>query len=223
MEEYASTFQGFNDAQWSCGNSFGILNVKTDTPVSALAADTLTSMTGGRFWRACSPELLVVSSRSHKLPFETTTKMIDYPQKRSPSVETCCGIRESTQRMERGQRAGDGTFTMGVIKNSFRGGFQEGNDMDGIVKARAPRMKEAFASGKYVLLGAIDIGAPISLSIMEYSNCSGAITCIPTGGSSGVFPGALCGAAKSLNKTEEDVVHALLIAGLIGTFMEPAK
>jgi L-serine dehydratase len=84
-------------------------------------------------------------------------------------------------------------------------------------------VRDAFGSGKLIPMGMVDVGAPISLSIMEYSNCSGVITCIPTGGSSGVVPGALCGAAKTMGKSEEDLIRALLVAGLMGTFMEPTK
>lgn len=224
MTDFASGLPGFNDAQWSCGDGFGILNVKTDAPVAPEKAEALAAMPGGRFWRSCAPELEVVSSRSRKPPFETTGEMMDYAKNTGlPLWQLAVEYEKALSGWSEAQVLETAKARWAVIVDSIRGGFREGNDMNGIVDASAPRVKEAFESGKYIPLGAVDIGAPISLSIMEYSNCSGIITCIPTGGSSGVVPGALCGAAKAMNKTEEDVIRALLVAGLMGTFMEPTK
>lgn len=63
------------------------------------------------------------------------------------------------------------------------------------------------------------IGAPYALRIMEDSNASGTIVCIPTGGSAGIVPGAIYGAAKTLGKGRDETVKALLVAGLMGVFM----
>lgn len=224
LKTEAAKLPGFNDVSWAAGENFGILNVKTDTPVEPSSADALTSLPGCRFWRSCGPELDVVSSASRKPPFETTAEMIAYAHETGlPLWKLAVEYEMALSGWSEEKVMETAASRWAVIVNSIRGGFKPGNDMNGIVQACAPGVRDAFQSGNLIPLGAVDIGAPISLSIMEYSNCSGVITCIPTGGSSGVVPGALCGAAKTMGKTEEDVIHALLVAGLMGTFMEPTK
>ena len=103
---------------------------------------------------------------------------------------------------------------------SVKGGLAEGNDMNGITPAMAPEVQKRFNDGTLLPLGALDIAAPASLAILEYSNCSGVVVCIPTGGSAGVVPGAILGAAKIMGRDEDDCVKALLLAGVMGVFME---
>ena len=224
MKTAAHTLPGFNDVAWAPGTDFGILNVKTDTPVLKEQADALAAMPGGRFWRSAGPELDVVSSASRKPPFETTAEMVEYADRTGlPLWKLAVRYEMALSGWSEEQVMGMASSRWSVIVDSIRGGFKPGNDMNGIVQACAPQVKDAFSSGTLIPMGMVDVGAPISLAIMEYSNCSGVITCIPTGGSSGVVPGALCGAAKTMGKTEDDVIKALLVAGLMGTFMEPTK
>ena len=224
MKAEAEKLPGFNDASWSSGEDFGILSVKTDRPVSQEQADALAAMPGGRFWRAAGPELDVVTSASRKPPFETTAEMIEYADKTGlPLWKLAVEYEMALSGWTEDEVMAMAASRWAVIVDSIKGGFKPDNDMNGIVQAVAPQVRDAFGSGKLIPMGMVDVGAPISLSVMEYSNCSGVITCIPTGGSSGVVPGALCGAAKAMGKSEDDVIKALLVAGLMGTFMEPTK
>ena len=224
MKAEAAKLPGFNDVTWASGDGFGILNVTTDTAVAAEAADALAAMPGGRFWRAAGPELDVVTSASRKPPFETTAEMVEYAEKTGlPLWKIAVQYEMALSGWSEEKVMEMAASRWQTIVESIKGGFKAGNDMNGIVPAVAPRVRDAFGSGNLIPMGMVDVGAPVSLSIMEYSNCSGVITCIPTGGSSGVVPGALCGAAKVMGKSEDDVIKALLVCGLMGTFMEPTK
>lgn len=224
MKAAAALLPGFNDATWAGGDGFGILNVKTDTPVTAEAADAMAAMPGGRFWRSAGPELDVVTSASRKPPFETTAEMVDYAERTGlPLWKIAVQYEMALSGWSEEKVMEMAASRWQTIVESIKGGFKKGNDMNGIVPAVAPQVRDAFGSGKLIPMGMVDVGAPVSLAIMEYSNCSGVITCIPTGGSSGVVPGALCGAAKTMGKTEDDVIKALLVCGLMGTFMELTK
>lgn len=215
---------GFNGASWAAGKDFGILDVKTDTPVSNILVAGLLALPKVRYIRAAGPEHDVVSSASRRPSFETTAEMIDYAEKTGdPLWKIATAYESSISGWSEEKVLEHARSRWNIIKTSIEGGFRDGNDMNGIVPACAPDVKKAFESGKLIPLGAIDLGAPVALSIMEYSNCSGIITCIPTGGSSGVVPGAIYGAATVMGKSEEDMVHALLVAGLLGVFMEPTK
>jgi L-serine dehydratase len=54
---------------------------------------------------------------------------------------------------------------------------------------------------------------------MEVKSSMGVIVAAPTAGSCGALPGAVFGVAQSLNLSEDDIVKAMLAAGLIGVFI----
>lgn len=220
----AAKLPGYNTSAWAAGDGFGILEVKTDTPAPVRMTDALLALPGVRFYRTARPELDVVSSAARKPLFQTSQEMIDYGEKAGLPLWRLAVLYEASISGWDEQRVMETARTRWeVIQDSIRGGFRPGNDMNGIVSACAPAVRDAFSGGRLIPLGAVDIGAPIALAIMEYSNCSGIVTCIPTGGSSGVVPGAICGGAAAMGKSDEEMIRALLAAGLMGIFMEPTK
>ena len=224
LDSLAQTFPGFNSAVWSNGADFRIFNIKTDAPLTESLAQLILSTPGVRFMRQVRPVLEVVSSASRQPPFETTTEMLAYAKKTGLSLwQLALSYEASLSGRSEEQVLALAKERWQIILSSIEGGFQPGNDMNGIVPTRAPDVKAAFASNPHIPMGAIDIGAPVALAIMEYSNCAGIVTCIPTGGSSGVVPGAILGASSALGKSEEEMVRALLVAGLMGVFMERTK
>jgi L-serine dehydratase len=56
-------------------------------------------------------------------------------------------------------------------------------------------------------------------AIMEVKSSMGVIVAAPTAGSCGALPGAIIGMATSLDLNEDEIVKAMLAAGLIGVFV----
>lgn len=224
MLQEAQAIPGYNDAQWHYAESCGILEIKIDRPATDDIVNRFSSMPDVKYCRTAHAELEVISSSARKPPFESTSELIKYVNERNlPLWKAAVDYEMSISGWSEEAVMETIASRWAVIEESVQGGLKDGNDMNGIVTACAPKVKEAFQSGRLIPLGAIDYGAPFSLAIMEYSNCSGVITCIPTGGSSGVVPGALYGAAVSMGKSRAELLQALLVSGLMGTFMEPTK
>lgn len=106
-----------------------------------------------------------------------------------------------------------------TVEASVEGGYREGNDMNAVVPCRAPEVRKYYESGPLISGGILDTAVPVALSIQEYSNSSGIIVCIPTGGASGVVPGVIMGLAKDKGLSRDIQVKGLLTAGLMGVFM----
>lgn len=111
--------------------------------------------------------------------------------------------------------------TLDISYASIEEGHKDGVKFDGITIAKTPEIREKMKSTRLIPTGAADDGALDALAIMEYSNSHGVIICMPTGGASGIIPAAIKNTAKTLGKTKEDEVKALLVAGLIGVFYFP--
>ena len=113
-------------------------------------------------------------------------------------------------------------FALGLwssIQEAIAQGLKGGFDMNGIMEPTAHQLKEDFDRKKYFDLGILDQAMPAALGVMEYSNSSGKIVYLPTGGSSGILPGALHGAKLAFAADDCEMAKALLLAGLIGVCM----
>lgn len=95
----------------------------------------------------------------------------------------------------------------------------EGNfDIGGMITPKANLLLKKYINKKnkkFFSTGILDFAVPLSLGVMEYSNASGIIVCLPTGGSSGIVPAAIYAAAQDVSA----MVKAFLAAGVIGVIM----
>lgn len=104
---------------------------------------------------------------------------------------------------------------------SMERGREEGIHFEGVTDAKAPLYQQALEEGRLIPLGAADYGCLDAMAIMEYSNSHGTIVCMPTGGASGIIPAAIRHVGTALGRSKEDLIRALLTAGLIGVFYYP--
>ena len=109
----------------------------------------------------------------------------------------------------------DGAFQ--AMENAIRGGMDARLRYDGITSPLASQLFRVYGeNGSPISDGIVTRAALYSLAIMEYSNASGVVVCMPTAGASGTIGGVLTAAAESLGSSREQVIDALLAAGAIG-------
>ena len=209
-----------NDITYGKGEQYGIVEIKSGDPISQEMLAQFAAVDGIRRIHTANPEHPVVTSILRKPPFETSQEMQAYQKETGLSLwQLAVEYEKALSGWSEEEVFAYGEKLWTIIEHSVAGGFQDGNDMNGIMPCRASQVKEGFESGKLLPLGIADFGAPAALSTMEHSNCCGTIVCIPTGGSSGIVPGAILGAAKALHISRDEQIKALLVAGLIGLFM----
>ena len=105
-----------------------------------------------------------------------------------------------------------------IMAKSIQSGIAGTTYQDRILPAQAPKLQTALEAG----LLQDDIGNRITLyttAMMDVKSSMGVIVAAPTAGSCGTLPGAILGAASYLESTEDEVVKAMLAAGLIGVFI----
>ncbi|MDF2615744.1 MAG: sdaAA [Sedimentibacter sp.] len=85
-----------------------------------------------------------------------------------------------------------------------------------LIKGDAKRLKEYSRSGK-ALTGEFMVDAMSrAMSCSETNSAMGRIVACPTAGSCGILPAVVLSVGEKLNKTEEEMIHALFVAGGIG-------
>ena len=68
-------------------------------------------------------------------------------------------------------------------------------------------------------MGVLDVAVPWAMATMECSSAMGVVLCAPTGGSAGVFPGAILGVAHKLGLSMEQKIKAMLAVAVVGIVM----
>ena len=111
--------------------------------------------------------------------------------------------------------------TLETEYRAIRHGYEDDFSFDGITVPKAQDIKEKIEKTKLIPSGIGDKAGLDALAIMEYSNSHGIIVCMPTGGATGIIPSAIRRTAEEMKLSKADEVHALLVAGLLGTFYYP--
>lgn len=107
-------------------------------------------------------------------------------------------------------------FVVNAMRSAVRHGLEPNVRFDGIVKPFAARMMDRLDKTPVIDDGIVTKAAAYALAVMEYSNASGVVVCMPTAGASGTVAGALLAAAERLGSGNDEIVDALLAAGAVG-------
>lgn len=216
-----SIIPGFLSCNRSTSECSSIIEIKSSQEISEVTISKLRNITGVYAVTQAEPVYHNILGTGKEPPFTDSHSFIKYVQEKNiPLWKAALEYESAVSALTEDEVYANGKRLWNIVLESIQGGLSKKNDMNGITKATAPKVHEYFNNKSLIPLGAINVGAPSSLAIMEYSNCSGVIVCIPTGGSSGVVPGAILGAADSLGKDVDSSVKAFLVAGLMGVFME---
>lgn len=197
-----------------------MLQVRSLTPPDKSMLQELAGMKGVS--RVCSikPVLPVLSRKDMKVPFLTADEMLEFNHERRLSLWELALIYES-------QRAGipeeevyeKMKVIAGYMDAAVSSGINGTRYDDRILPAQSPKYKEKMDQGK--LLGG-DLTNRIIMyttAVMEVKSAMGLIVAAPTAGSCGCIPGAVLGTARGMNLSHDQVIKALLSAGMIGIFI----
>ncbi|MFZ9388046.1 MAG: L-serine ammonia-lyase, iron-sulfur-dependent, subunit alpha [Chitinophagaceae bacterium] len=175
---------------------------------------------GVLFIKQLRPILPVMARRDMRVPFITCEKMLAYNEGKNKSLwelaldyEMSRGNLSETEVMDMMRRI------IRIMGAAIRSGLAGTEYEDRILGSQSPRFKEKMDSGQ--LVGGDPLNRIIMYvsAIMEVKSSMGVIVAAPTAGSCGALPGALFGTAHALNLSEDELVKAMLSAGLIGVFI----
>lgn len=176
----------------------GITEVKVIKPIL-----TVTSHLHGRVPFRSAEEMLAVAKDTEKELWElgvayetmrsgwTKEKVIDYMQR---AVET----------MEHS------------VKEALSGNIA----IEGIIKPTAGKVENYIHNdGRALDMGVLNTAVPWAIAAMESVSGKGVVICAPTGGSAGVFPGAVIGVANHLGLSLRKKIKAMFATAVIGIVM----
>lgn len=165
--------------------------------------------------RALPALLPVVVKPQPQLPFANAAELAAYCEDKT-LVEAALDYESAVSGWDRERVLTYTKEILSAMRNSVASGLKPGLRFDGIVKPAAGALMKKYSTTPLIGDGIVTKAALYSMAIMEYSNASGVVVCMPTAGASGTVAGALLAAAEQLSSSDEQLVEALLSAGAIG-------
>ena len=105
-----------------------------------------------------------------------------------------------------------------LMKESIKKGLQGADYQDRILPVQSLGFKDKMEDKSLLNGGMLNTIILYVTAMMEMKSSMGIIVAAPTAGSCGALPGTLIGATDIMQKSEEELIKAMLAAGMIGVF-----
>lgn len=196
------------------------IEIKAFTKVSDDLIKTLQGVTGVKEVCYLKPVLPVLTSEEIAIPFTTCSEMEQFGDEHDLALWQLALKFESV----RGGISEEKVFDkMKNILSIMRSGIEEGmagtEYDDRILPVQSLGFEDKMKSNHLLDAGMLNRIILYTTAMMEVKSAMGVFVAAPTAGSCGALPGALLGAADGLIAPDEEVVKALLAAGMIGVFI----
>ncbi len=170
--------------------------------------------------RTIKPVMPVLAMEEAQLPFLGYQEMLAYGEQHSLDLWELATKYESA----RGGLAESEVFEKmreiaGVMRRAIDAGVAGTEYDDRILGWQSGKYKELLAQGLLLDAGVLNQIILAVTATMESKSSMGMVVAAPTAGSCGVLPGCCLATADFLGVGEDDVVKALLAAGMIGVFI----
>ena len=205
----------------SAKGDVSLINIKQRTPLSedllaALKAD-------GRVTdvKVVTPVLMVPSNREAKLPFASAAELLEISERENiPLWESAIDYEAARSGWNREKILESMKWVVENMEMGVREALTGNISINGIVEPTAGKVEKYIkAAPKALDMGVLNTAVPWAMATMEYSSAMGVVFCAPTGGSAGVFPGAVLGVAEQMGLSLDDKVKMMLVTSVIGIVM----
>lgn len=196
------------------------IQIKSQKPLDSNTILSFKSDQRVNFVRVIEPVLPVLSRKDLKVPFITVEEMLRYNEGKSLLLWE---LAVHYERM-RGNISDAAVFEkmrniVRIMKQAVETGLKGTEWRDRILGPQSVGFQEEMKKGNLVTGDVLNTVIMFTSAIMEVKSSMGVIVAAPTAGSCGALPGAVIGTASVLGLSEDDMVKAMLAAGLIGVFI----
>lgn len=170
--------------------------------------------------RKLAPVMPVLSRKNLQVPFINCAEMLEYNNSRNLSLWELALHYESA----RGGITQEAVFDkmkeiVRIMQSSVQEGLAGTEYADRILGCQSRDFMEKMEQRRLLDGGMLNSMILYVSAIMEVKSSMGVIVAAPTAGSCGALPGAVLAAGQSMAASEEDLVRAMLAAGMIGVFI----
>ncbi len=198
----------------------GIIEIQTSVPLDPVQINSLTEQKNCLRIFQLPAVLPILTPENLSLPFCTIPELTAYCKQNDCSL----GDAALTYESIRGNTTKDYVLKqmmmlVTVMKSAIKKGIRGTRYTDRILHRQSDRLIAGIESNKVLNLGLLNIVMVNITALMEAKSAMEVIVAAPTAGSCGALPGAIIGAAQSLESSDEQIAMAMMAAGLIGVFI----
>jgi L-serine dehydratase len=202
------------------GNQICFIQIKSQSKLSSEFIEELRSMDGVFYVKSLCPVLPIMARKGMLVPFISCNEMLEYNKDKNLELWELAIDYESA----RGNISYEEVFEkmrkiVHIMGNAIELGLQGTHYKDRILGSQSVQFKEKLNGNQLVGGDANNRIIMYVSAMMEVKSSMGVIVAAPTAGSCGALPGAVFGTAHSMDLPEDEIVKAMLSAGLIGVFI----
>lgn len=199
----------------------GLINIKQRTAFSEQFLASIRALPNVISVLQIEPVLVVPSNWHCSLPFKSAAELLELAEKEKKELWELAIDYEMARSGWNQQNVLDYMqYVVETMENSSREALKSNIDMAGIIKPSAGKIENYLKNNKKALdMGVMNFAVPWGMATMEYSSAMGVVLCAPTGGSAGIFPGAILGVANYLGLSMDEKIKAMLTTAIIGIVM----
>ena len=203
-----------------CGGR-GLINIKQRCNYPEEFLSRVRAMKGVAEATVVEPILVVPSNRRCVLPFVSAEEMLNAAKATGKELWELAVDYETARSGWSAEQVVDYMkYVVETMENSAREAIKGDIDMAGILQPTAGKIENFVKTDPRAIdMGVLNTAIPWAMGAMEYSSAMGVVLCAPTGGSAGVFPGAVLGVANHLGLSMEEKIRAMLVTAVIGIVM----
>ncbi len=170
--------------------------------------------------RQIAPVLPTLSRKNIEVPFRTYQEMLAYNQNKNLALWELALHYESARggisHEQVTQKMGE---VVEIMAGSIREGLQGTEFDDRILGYQSGDFQKQLEKGQLLDGGLLNTIILYTTALMETKSAMGVIVAAPTAGACGGLPGAVIGAGDAMGLSDDEMVRAMLAAGLIGVFI----
>ncbi len=196
------------------------IEIKSQAFPDKAICDELLAMESVSFIKYLEPVLPVMARKNLAVPFITCNEMMEYNADKNKSLwELAIDYESMRGNISAGEVFEKMRRIVHIMSHAIELGLKGTHYEDRILGSQSVQFKEKMAEDKLIGGDANNRIIMYVSAMMEVKSSMGVIVAAPTAGSCGALPGALFGTAHSMQLPEDELVKAMLSAGLIGVFI----
>lgn len=196
-----------------------LLTIKSREPLPRAVIDKLNEAESSVV-REIKPVLPVLSSKSIEVPFLSAASMLKYNEgKDLPFWKLAAQYESARGGISEEQVVAEMTKLVRIMKAAVADGRKGTSYKDRILPCQTVNFEAEMNRGGLVPGDIINKIILYVSAIMEVKSSMGVFVAAPTAGSAGALPGSVLAVADTLEKTEEEITQAMLVAGFVGVLI----
>lgn len=219
IADYLSTSLNYEFIEIHSSDTATFIEIKSTDDFDLEMLQNLKDNNSVQSVKVLQPVLPILARSDLQVPFSNCKEMLEYNQGKDLELWQLAVKYESA----RGAISADDVFEKmriisHIMHNAIESGIAGTDYADRILPAQAPLLKAATEK-QTIPDDIVNRMTLYTSAMMDVKSSMGVIVAAPTAGSCGTVPGSIFGAASYLQKNEDEIVKALLAAGLIGVFI----